>query len=138
MGSQNSQNYLYSQSIDPPNACTDQNNECSNAYNGSGTCVNITDSDWEELAHNFDLSKPDVPGACQKSNADGCCRCFKNKTCVDNGCKDAFEGYGVCLDLKDEMIEYDFDLAAGHDPQPDLCKHNLGGKAFTSLLQHHL
>ena len=77
--------------VDPINYCNDANNSCRNSFNGTGTCMDITNPDWEELDHHFDLSAPDVPGACQASDDISCCRCFKNKTCMDviffNVCK---------------------------------------------------
>ena len=42
---------------------------------------------------------------------------------MDTGCKDAFGGNGVCIDVKGDMTKFDLDLSAGHDPKPDLCKH---------------
>merc|ERR1711994_524617 len=85
--------------------------------------MDITNPDWEELDQHFDLSVPDVPGACQASDDISCCRCFKNKTCMDTGCKDAFGGNGICIDVKADITKFDLDLSAGHDPKPDLCKH---------------
>ena len=105
--------------------CTDSYNLCSSAFDGAGTCVNITNAGWDELHHNFDLSQPDVPGTCSASADGSCCRCFKNKTCIDKGCKDEFGGSGICIDVKGSMEKFDIDWEAGHDPKPDLCEHTL-------------
>ena len=109
--------------IDPPNTCVDTNNLCSSAFNGTGTCVDITNPDWDALDHHYDISEPGIPGACSASGDESCCRCFKNKTCMDTGCKDEFGGDGICLETQGDMTKYHLDLEAGHDPKPDLCKH---------------
>ena len=105
--------------------CIDTNNLCSSAFDGAGTCVNISNPDWNELHHNFDLSQPDVPGACLASTDDSCCRCIKKKKCLDKGCKDDFGGSGICIDVKGPMEKIDIDWEAGQNPKPDLCEHTL-------------
>ena len=106
--------------------CTDINNLCSSAFNGSGTCVNITNPDWDDLHQHFDLSKPNIPGACQASADDtSCCRCLKTRTCMDTGCKEEFGGSGICIDVNGPMEKFDLDWEADHDPKPDLCEHSL-------------
>ena len=62
--------------------CTDVGNLCSSAFNGAGVCVNTTDANWDELHQNFDLSQPNVTGACLSDPDCSCCQCFKNKTWV--------------------------------------------------------
>ena len=70
---------------DPPNVCTDTNSTCSQAFGGTGTCVDITKPDWVQLDHDFDIYVPIIPDACRASDDNSCCRCFKNKICVDTG-----------------------------------------------------
>ena len=105
--------------------CSDNNNLCSTAFNGGGTCMDITNPDWDELDDHFDLNEPGVPGACQASDDLSCCRCLKTKTCMDTGCKDAYGGNGICLETQGELMKFDLDLEAGHDPRPDLCQNTL-------------
>ena len=70
---------------DPPNVCTDTNNTCSQAFGGTGSCVDITKPDWVKLDRDYDIYVPNIPDACRASDDNSCCRCFKNKICVDTG-----------------------------------------------------
>ena len=109
------------------NPCEDTNNICSNAFNGTGTCIDITNNpNWDDLDNHFDLSEPNIPGACHKSEDVSCCRCFKKKTCADTGCKDAYGGLGICLDVEGDMTNYDIDLEVGENSEPNLCNHAMG------------
>ena len=56
---------------------------------------------------------------CRASLQEGCCRCFLKKPCLDDGCRAAFGGAGVCVDIERGDLST-VDLTAGK--REGLCK----------------
>ena len=73
-----------------------------------GQCTDVTNADWRSLASVLDLATPaPQPSFCRGGGvSQECCRCFKKKTCLDDGCKDAFHGEGVCLDVMADDLSH--------------------------------
>ena len=110
--------------VDPPNECIDSGG-CDKAYGEQsvGECKDVTNPDFDKLSQVFDLNvKPTGENLCKNSVDKSCCRCLKKKPCLDDGCQDAFNGDGICLDVENDdlsMIDFSVEKKLG------LCKNNL-------------
>jgi hypothetical protein len=109
--------------IDPVNNCTETG--CGEAFGEGflGECKDVTNPDFVSLSQAFDLdATPIGNNLCNNSVEKSCCRCFKKKPCLDDGCQDAFHEDGICLDVEHDdfsMIDFSVEKKLG------LCKNNL-------------
>ena len=123
---------------DPPNRCNDQG--CTEAFGSlsEGQCTDVTNADWRSLASVLDLAaQPPQTGAreegddqsfCKGGDSKECCRCFKKKTCQDDGCNEAFEGEGVCVDVMTDDLSH---IDTSVEVKPGLCKNKVNNNCCT-------
>jgi len=102
---------------EPPEPCEDTG--CEKAFEGLGKCKDVKTANWDELDTSFDLAAGSRDNnTCKKKGTDqkDCCRCLKRKSCLDAGCKQEFNGNGICMDLSKADISYmkkTLDFSAG-------------------------
>merc|ERR1712151_285230 len=110
--------------LPPVNDCID--NGCEKEAFGEnyiGECRDVTNPNLSDLSETFDLTAtPTGKNLCKNTVDSSCCRCFKKKPCIDDGCKDAFNGDGVCVDVENDDLSI-IDLTV--DKKLGLCKNNL-------------
>ena len=83
----------------------------------------MTNPNLSALSEVFDLTAtPSGESLCNNTVESSCCRCFKKKPCLDDGCKDAFNGDGICVDVENDDLST-IDLTV--DKKLGLCKNNL-------------
>merc|ERR1719427_1911394 len=108
--------------VPPVNNCSDAG--CRDAFGAAleGECVDVTNPDLAvtSLTHNLTARPLEQNRTlCRASLQEGCCRCFLKKPCLDDGCRAAFGGAGVCLDIERGDLST-VDLTAGK--REGLCK----------------
>ena len=75
---------------------------CGRLWNGHGQCVNMTKMTYSHLSTSYDLEadtdaiKNDRSLCKSPDNDKQCCRCFKKRPCMDEGCDS--KG-GMCVDM---------------------------------------
>ena len=63
---------------------------------------------------------------------------MKKKPCKDTGCKDAFKGLGVCINVvEDDLTQFNLDLTARQDPVPGLCRNDLNEDCCSCFKKHN-
>jgi hypothetical protein len=82
----------------------------------------VTNPDWRQLASTLDLTTPAPDHDLCSAPDRHCCRCVKKRACQDDGCKDAFNGEGVCVDVvTDDLSLVDTSM----EGKPGLCKNKV-------------
>ena len=75
---------------------------CGKLWSGHGQCVNMTDNTYSQLKASYDLEYDNSTISNDRSlckstaSTSECCRCFKKKSCMDEGC---IASGGMCVDI---------------------------------------
>jgi len=95
-------------------------------------CIYLKNVNWTSISHIYNVSTPWKEGLCKGADfEEDCCKCLPRLPvgCVDveDACKDAFGGLGVCKNfVKDDMSTIDFEQGSKKDlcnaDKPDCCE----------------
>eukprot|EP00092_Neocalanus_flemingeri_P099982 GFUD01127633.1.p1 GENE.GFUD01127633.1~~GFUD01127633.1.p1 ORF type:complete len:836 (+),score=161.16 GFUD01127633.1:310-2508(+) len=109
--------------IPPVNKCTENGCEAAFGEGSVGECVDVTNPDFGSLGQPLDLlATPTGKNLCNNTLEESCCRCFKKKPCLDDGCQGEFGGNGICVDVdNDDLSVIDFSV----EKKLGLCKNTL-------------
>merc|ERR1719186_926849 len=102
------------------------NDGCAEDFEGLGTCLNVAKMDYTNLPNMVDLKAGSKNSGCKSADStdSSCCQCFKQKNCLDDGCKDAFDGLGICVDVADaDWAALDKYVDWGAGKKEGLCKN---------------
>jgi len=113
-----------------PARCIDTG--CKKTEGVEAECVYLKNVNWTSISHIYNVSTPWKEGLCKGADfEEDCCKCLPRLPvgCVDveDACKDAFGGLGVCKNfVKDDMSTIDFEQGSKKDlcnaDKPDCCE----------------